>query len=133
LTDAPGWTDEAPVWSPDGRWLVFVRRRAAAGEPPEVQLWAVRPDGGDAQVLATGLDGPPGAEDGFGYYGTFRWWDMFAVAPAPAALPQAGAGLRADGPMTGAGALLLAGCVLCGLLGARHIRRRATEDRGQRE
>lgn len=81
LTGAPGWTDEAPVWSPDGAWVQFVRwRRHQPGKPAEAMLWAVRADGSDPQRLAR-LDLPAGFMGGFGYYGTFGWEDLFALAP----------------------------------------------------
>jgi WD40-like Beta Propeller Repeat len=80
LTGAPGWTDEAPVWSPDGKWVQFVRwRRHQQGKPAEAMLWAVRADGSDAQRLAR-LDLPAGFLNGFGYYGTFGWHELFEMA-----------------------------------------------------
>lgn len=80
LTAAPGWTDEAPVWSPDGQWVLFVRWQRPRGKPAKATLWAVRADGGNAQPLAR-LDVPGGFLQGFGYYGTFGWQGLFAVAP----------------------------------------------------
>jgi len=82
LTDAPGWTDEAPVWSSDGQWLIFVRWcPAGEGEPAAAQIWAMRPDGSVARMLVSDLDVPPGLESGFGYYGALAWQDLFSVAP----------------------------------------------------
>ncbi|HEX8919603.1 MAG TPA: hypothetical protein VF898_13955 [Chloroflexota bacterium] len=81
LTKAAGWTDEAPVWSPDGRWMLFVRwRRHQSGRPAEAALWAVQPDSIGARRL-TGLDLPAHFLNGFGYYGAFGWKSLFAVAP----------------------------------------------------
>lgn len=80
LTFARGWTDESPVWSPDGQWIVFVRWRRHITKPAAAQLWAVRPNGTDAQRL-TSLDLPAGFNGGFGYYGSFDWTGLFAVAP----------------------------------------------------
>jgi len=81
LMSAPGWTDQAPVWSPDGQWLLFVRwRRHEQGQAAAAALWAVRADGSNAQRLAR-LDLPEGFLNGFGYYGAFGWRGLFAVAP----------------------------------------------------
>ncbi len=81
LISAPGWTDQAPVWSPDGQWLLFVRwRRHEQGKVAAAALWAVRADGSHAQRLAR-LDLPEGFLNGFGYYGDFGWQSLFAVAP----------------------------------------------------
>ncbi len=81
LMSAPGWTDQAPVWSPDGQWLLFVRwRRHEQGHAAAAALWGVRADGSNAQRLAR-LDLPEGFLNGFGYYGAFGWRGLFAVAP----------------------------------------------------
>jgi hypothetical protein len=107
LTEAPGWTDEMPVWSPDGRWLIFVRWRAAGADgPAATELWAVRPDGTDSRPLVSDLQLVPGLDIGFGYYGTFGWQQVVAVAPAVGAgsavsgLAHAGTGLTADHGLT---------------------------------
>lgn len=81
LTAAPGWTDESPAWSPAGRWVLFVRWRRGPGKQAEATLWAVRADGTDARRLAR-LSPPAGFLNGFGYYGSFGWQGLFAVAPA---------------------------------------------------
>jgi Tol biopolymer transport system component len=77
LTDAAGWTDEAPVWTPDGAWIIFVRWRAKPA--PAAEVWAVRPDGSGLQRLVAGLDLPPGFGDGFGYYGSFGWRQLLGI------------------------------------------------------
>jgi hypothetical protein len=44
--------DAAPVYSPDGQWLVFTRRFLdATGWTPGRQLWRMRADGSDAQRI----------------------------------------------------------------------------------
>jgi hypothetical protein len=51
LTDPPDFeADLAPVWSPDGGWIAFLRPSNDYGD-----LWVMRPDGSDARVLATGV------------------------------------------------------------------------------
>jgi Tol biopolymer transport system component len=81
LLDEPGWTDEAPVWTADAAWLVFVRWRAPAEARPAVaELWAVRPDGSGAHRLAANI-GNGDIGSGFGYYGAFNWRELFALAP----------------------------------------------------
>jgi Tol biopolymer transport system component len=81
LTNAPGWTDEVPVWSPDGPWLFFVRwRRHHPDEAAEAALWTVRTDGTNPQRIAR-LNVPAGFLNGFGYYGSFGWKGLFDVAP----------------------------------------------------
>ena len=55
LTTA-GEKDAEPKWSPDGRWIAFVAKRAANGaEKPEdeSQVWLIAPDGGEARRLTT--------------------------------------------------------------------------------
>lgn len=75
-----GWTDEAPRWTADGRWVIYVRWRASAERTSAAAgLWAVRRDGSSAHRL-TGIDLPPGFLNGFGYYGAFDWSHVFAVA-----------------------------------------------------
>jgi TolB protein len=79
LTGASGWSEEAPTWSPDGQWVLFVRWRGQ-GKAAEAMLWAIRAGGSDAQRLAV-LSPAGGFQDGFGYYGTFGWQELFDVAP----------------------------------------------------
>lgn len=62
LTHGP--QDTSPVWSPDGRWLAFLRaeRSEARSDPRRVgkpQLWVLPMDGGEARRLT---DHPLGAE-----------------------------------------------------------------------
>lgn len=59
-----GWRDAAPVWSPDGRWLAFVRfeRDPASGTTSKPQLWVLPAAGGEARRLTDhplGVSGPP--------------------------------------------------------------------------
>lgn len=43
--------DRSPAWSPDGRWVAFVRDRDMA--PASIELWVVRADGSDARRVAS--------------------------------------------------------------------------------
>jgi hypothetical protein len=52
----PGWADESPVWSPDGRSLLFVRERRGHGT---LQLWRFGP------LASLGYS--------LGYYGHHAW------------------------------------------------------------
>jgi hypothetical protein len=67
------------VWSADGAWLLFVRWRPPAhATQAAAALWAVQRDGSGPKRLAE-LGNEIGS--GFGYYGAFRWRELFAVAP----------------------------------------------------
>ena len=91
VTNTAGWTDEAPAWTPDGGWIVFVRWRpnSSAG-PAAAGLWAVRTDGSQPQQLgaaigAASVTNEVGANtyaNGFGYYGSFGWDQHYAIVPA---------------------------------------------------
>jgi len=48
LTNDPRYTDEAPVWSRDGNYILFVRSDAQDA----ATLWLMRPDGSDAREVA---------------------------------------------------------------------------------
>jgi Tol biopolymer transport system component len=48
LTKDPRYTDEAPVWSRDGNYILFVR----LDEQDAITLWLMRPDGSDASEVA---------------------------------------------------------------------------------
>ncbi|GAA2328088.1 S9 family peptidase [Dactylosporangium salmoneum] len=43
-----GWHDSEPRWSPDGRWLAFLRRAAKSAKP---QLWVLPAAGGEGRQL----------------------------------------------------------------------------------
>lgn len=79
ISGSSGWTDGAPGWTADGRWVIFVRWRAATAQTEAAAaLWAVQPDGRSARRL-TVIDLPAGFLNGFGYYGSFDWSRVFAI------------------------------------------------------
>lgn len=52
-----GSKDEAPQWSPDGKWIAFTRKR---DKEEQSQVYLIAPDGGEARQLteiATGAEG----------------------------------------------------------------------------
>jgi serine/threonine protein kinase/Tol biopolymer transport system component len=48
FVDRPGVHNHYPAWSPDGRWIYFVRGVPAANE---MDLWRIAPSGGEAERL----------------------------------------------------------------------------------
>ena len=46
-----------PTWSRDGSFFVFSSNREGTGTPPPVQLYLMRPDGGEARRLTDAKDG----------------------------------------------------------------------------
>lgn len=53
-----GNRDTSPRWSPDGKWLAFVRAPEKDGQPQPPQLYLMRTNGGEARALT---DLPKGA------------------------------------------------------------------------
>ena len=74
LTSDPNFRDERPVWSADGKSLLFVR----LDHNDQASLWTLDSSGGEPRLLA----GPMLLrEDGwFGYYGHVHWSEAIAVS-----------------------------------------------------
>ena len=62
-----GFRDTSPRWSPDGKWLAFVRTTDKDGQAQPAQLYLLRTDGGEARALTDipkGASAPVWAPDG---------------------------------------------------------------------
>ena len=58
-----GWRDDAPGYSPDGRWISFTRSvKEDGGKVGKPQVWLLPVDGGDARQLTDQPMGAGGAE-----------------------------------------------------------------------
>ncbi len=70
LTNDPSYRDEEPMWSADGKSILFCRM----DQENRKTLWLMRSDGTEAAQVA----GPLGGEDSwFGYYGYIAWRSWF--------------------------------------------------------
>jgi dipeptidyl aminopeptidase/acylaminoacyl peptidase len=83
-----GYLDSAPRWSPDGRWLAFLRREPAeTGWRSHPQLYLTRPkEGAEPQQMSEhplGVEGPVWSPDG-------RWIAYTAACPEPGRYGTAG-------------------------------------------
>ncbi|MFD2078910.1 Dipeptidyl aminopeptidase/acylaminoacyl peptidase [Actinopolymorpha cephalotaxi] len=56
-----GWNDQAPAFSPDGRWLAFLRAAGKSGKEARPQLYVLPTGGGDARQVTTVDQHPLGA------------------------------------------------------------------------
>jgi dipeptidyl aminopeptidase/acylaminoacyl peptidase len=77
LTGDPRYRDEAPIWSTDGKYLLYGRIRADDGSK---SLWLMESDGRNPGQVTGPLCGPGtnGADAAwFGYYGYIDWRSMF--------------------------------------------------------
>ncbi len=60
--DASNFCENWAAWSPDGEWISYHRRDNSV-EPVTSEIWIMRPDGTDKQVLVSGItDGMEGEE-----------------------------------------------------------------------
>lgn len=80
LTGDPVYRDERPLWSRDGRWLLFPR----LDEDMRASLWLVPSDGGEPQRVVDEL-GPAEILD---YYGLVFWDGMYDWWQPPEPEPQ---------------------------------------------
>jgi len=71
LTGDSRYRDEEPVWSADGRHILFCRM----AEDNSKTLWLMRADGTEAVQLAGPLQGMD--DSWFGFYGYIKWRDTF--------------------------------------------------------
>jgi Tol biopolymer transport system component len=74
LTSDSKFRDERPVWSADGKSLLFMR----LDQNDKASVWAVDLNGGEARLIA----GPWTLHDDgwFGYYGLVDWNDQVAIS-----------------------------------------------------
>ena len=71
LTDDSAYRDERPLWSPEGKHILFAR----IDVEDQATLWLVPATGGEAQRMAT-ISGPQVSDQAplwFGYYGYIAW------------------------------------------------------------
>ncbi|MFZ5901681.1 MAG: TolB family protein [Bacillota bacterium] len=86
LTNDPSYRDERPLFSADGKYILFAR----LGGESRASLWLVRPDGSGLEQVVEKI-GPLTEDFAFGYYGAVAWGELFAYWPgvADAALTKA--------------------------------------------
>ena len=72
LTDDPAYRDELPIWSVDGKHILFAR----IDEQSRASLWWMNVVTGEPRQLVDGLALDP-QTSGFGYYGHIDWQMQF--------------------------------------------------------
>jgi dipeptidyl aminopeptidase/acylaminoacyl peptidase len=89
LTNDFAYRDERPLWSGDGRYIVFAR---LDNSTDETSLWLMPSEGGEPLRVVDEVGTLPPESTWFGYYGHIDWSDYFDLwAPAsPTQLPQTG-------------------------------------------
>src|SRR2546423_10076593 len=104
-----GTRDSSPRWSPDGKYLVFVRVPEKEGRPDQPQLFMMSMDGGEAWQFTTlprGAGGPQWSPDGkmisFGNGATAeelaKQKETLPVPPPPGAMAPAASPTPAASP-----------------------------------
>ncbi len=76
LTSDSQYRDEDPIWSKDGRYILFGRM----DEQNEISVWSINTDNGALQEIVSDLSGPGPKRPGqwFGFYGHFPWGYYFS-------------------------------------------------------
>jgi len=76
LTSDPQYRDEYPIWSKDGRYLVFARMDSK----DTISLWGMDPSGSAPAKLVDAVMGgvTRNGDVWFGYYGHIHWATYFA-------------------------------------------------------
>lgn len=119
LTDDPAYRDERPLWSADGRSLLFLRLNTEA----RLSLWLIPARGGEPRLVLAELSRDA---NGYGDYGhgnwddLFDWWRPPMPKPTPTATPFPEAVYPAALPMSGAWAAT-AGCPNPGRAGGLRV------------
>jgi WD40-like Beta Propeller Repeat len=75
LTSNPDFRDERPIWSPDGKSLVFPR----ISRDDHASLWTIPAGGGDPKLLVDRIDLDSDVT-WFGYYGYIDWSERVAIS-----------------------------------------------------
>jgi Tol biopolymer transport system component len=77
LTFDPRYRDEYPLWSQDGRYILFTRMT----QQGEVSIWSINVNEGAQQEIVSGLSAPGPINPGtwFGYYGFIDWRWLIAL------------------------------------------------------
>jgi Tol biopolymer transport system component len=119
LTNDPAYRDERPLWTVDGRYLVFARLDNATDK---ISIWLMPSDGGEPRRVVDELDPLDRQTTWFGYYGHISWgyyFDLWTRA-SPKALPDTGGASSEFLPLLFVGSLAL----LLGMLVSIESKRR---------
>ncbi len=106
ITNDSAYRDERPLWSGDGRYLIFAR---LDNSTDKTSLWLIPSEGGEPVRVVAELDPLPPESTWFGYYGHIDWGDSFDLwtPPSPTQLPETGAALPDSAAIVVGGALAL--------------------------
>jgi Tol biopolymer transport system component len=106
LTNDPAYRDERPLWSGDGRYIIFAHLDNSTDKP---SLWLMPSDGGEPHRVVDELGSLPPKSTWFGYYGHIDWSDYFDwwTPATPTQLPETGGALPDSAVIIVIGALAL--------------------------